>query len=338
MQNKVVFVDLFGKVGPFVQAIAGAMPHENFAVYTCGLRDPIEIKNARFFGSWHDDRLSRLWYAFIATVLLLVKQRRDTTIVIVWSSVWLLDLMLMAWFTKVVLLEHNVIPHGKKKPLLSARLNWYLATQIVLLSDYSFSRFSVWSNLFYLEKTFILQHPLIDRCQTQEMQISKKLEGKICFFGTPRGNRGLESLCDFIEKYDDLELHIFSQVSDEFIAKYHSQKLFFHNEYLPQENFVKHMNSGGVAILPYNHSTQSGIFYSLLANQVPFLATNTGDVGIKLQSYGLDCLLIDSEKLEEIPYKLDYINNNYADIQMAINKMAIDVEANFNVALAELVS
>ena len=89
--------------------------------------------------------------------------------------------------------------------------------------------------------------------------------------------------------------------------------------------------------MPYCQSTQSGIFYSVLANNAAFLATDTGDTGIKLKSYELDDFIFNLSDTSDFFDKLRNIEDAFCRSQAKQTKMKRDINYNFKAALSELV-
>ena len=316
MRKKILLVDGLGKCASFVRELSIELS-SNYDVTLCttGTRDvdafegivDSEYVDVKIWSNFYNGKVVRSFGLLLMYFSIILNYRDFDRVIISWRVNLFLDLLLFVFFRgKVELVEHNVVDHGGEKPTFTQRILWNVFYRVILLSDYSLSRYSSYG----MHNGVLLQHPLVD-CDVEKDAFQFHGNRSFAFIGASRGNRGLEKLVLLFESLPDFHLHVFSTPSSHLRAKIDLiPNVSLHAGYLSRHMFQRVIKEDYTFILPYIESTQSGIFYSLLANRAVFISTDSGDTGSQMLNYGMSNLFFSLDDYQSIVSSYHSLSNS----------------------------
>ena len=149
------------------------------------------------FGDFSKSKLKRFVDLLIGLGRHGPKLREADIVIMTWHGPFLIDLLVFLFFRKkIIFFEHNVIPHGDKKPRIRDFIRWTLAKQVFVPSLFALSVFNRSCRFkFFRDKVSVFQHPLIDLALPELMDFPRPAS-TICelAFVVP-SNRGRLNCC-----------------------------------------------------------------------------------------------------------------------------------------------
>jgi hypothetical protein len=244
--------------------------------------------------------------------------RKYEKVILIWHSILFIDIFVRILSKDVYFLIHNPIRHGQHSINYSDRIRWVIFPRLIFLSAYSLNQFKGFNLQGMMKKTCLLQHPLVDGAAVVNPSEFDNDSYILTFVGAFRHNRGGDILIKTIKTLN-IHLEIFSKVSDkQKIILEKDPLITLYNKYLSNYDLQSIFLSNRVFVLPYLTATQSGIFYSLLANDCVFISTSSGDVGEKLKKFDLVGLIFNLESSESLEAALNYIKYNEDEVKVKL--------------------
>ena len=217
--------------------------------------------------------------------------------------------------------------HHNGRVNISVILLCLLSKKIFFLSEASMNVFNHITFGSFHNKARIVTHPLTNASDKPEYKINNSRSCKrfdLVFTGRDRGNRGLKELTKVCEKYK-LKCTIYSQTTNK-----NSKYVTYLNKFLVEDEFIKLLARRDIIlVLPYINATQSGIFYSALANRTLIISTATSDIASKLTSHGLCDLIYSKTEPESLIRAVKYCTENHKEVRMKLDKLAFEIDERF---------
>jgi hypothetical protein len=278
------------------------------------------VKFGRFSGS----KISRLLNIINFFIYLYKVRKEIDSFVLLWAP--LPYLYLFVFVTLKIdfhYLIHNPVEHGENKISVSKLLLCKFARSLIFVSEYSFNDFMKRTSCIFFDKSVNISHGEVDAIE--DIQINSEQANcwlhhlndvDVVFWGANRGNRGLQSFLETIEK-SEISIAIFSNLKKSEILhlkKYKNIK-FIHPRYLLEHELAHLMLMKKIFVLPYINATQSGVFYSLLTNRAKFIATDVADTGDFLRCSSMEKIVFQINDFESIVNALSQAKNMYQDMR-----------------------
>lgn len=357
IRGRVAVVSLIPSAAPFSLSVVKGFLEANCDVcwFTGGFRDcefadlvPEEV-SLFSFGVFSKSRPRRFVDLLKGLIRHGAKLREVDIVIMTWHGPFLIDLLTFLLLRrKLILVEHNVIPHCNEKPRKRDFIRWVLAKKVLVPSSSSRLVFNrVCRFEFLRKKVSVFQHPLIDLSGAEIMDYPRPAPtiGHLAFVGAARGNRGLIQLLSLVASDVDCRLTVFSAGANAVLSEFGNQKelldrVFAIDAYFGQTEFINILRKPYIFILPYVNSSQSGVLYSLISNDALFICTNTGETGRVLHELGLQELLFELDDPESFNRALNFVINNYRAVREVLHayreRLANQLKADVASVLGEI--
>lgn len=269
--------------------------------------------------------------------MIVLSNRYYTSINIQWSVLKIIDLLLYSLVkNKLVFTFHNVKPHKlNKSSSIFDFLIYKISKKVIFVSRYTMDEFLKVHSLRG-KKSFLLNHgcmPLVDSKKNIYSK-SVKHQGslKAVFWGNIKEYKGLGFLVDSLDKLtaNGIDLEVYGKFDID-QKKYHeklvSKGCVSINDYLNLDYVANILTRPDVlVVLPYKNASQSGVMYNLLAHNIPFIATKTGEAYRFLVEHGLEGMSFEYGNSESLIQAFNYFSINK---DFVISKL-IEVNHNYN--------
>lgn len=199
------------------------------------------------------------------------------------------DITMMMWkapllkfHKKMVLIQHEAIPHARKQRLverLFRRLNFFIIPKIVILNSTVYGQFC---NKYGLKRENVLVNKLgpLDCIRIFVNNKKDYNPNKIVFWGRIAKYKGLEYLCQAMpmvhDKVPDAELIIAGGGDFYFDVEPYKHLPYVHiiHKYLDMEELANVISDCAFTVCPYISSSQSGSVITSLVMGKPVVGTN----------------------------------------------------------------
>ena len=292
-------------------------------------RESFKKYNVEYLSVENHGKIVKLLTLFINIKFIISECLKADKILLVWKTVLIYDSMLLVIFgKKIFYFEHNIIEHNRKNITIYDKVRWYLAKNIVFMSNYTFEKFNKLVPANNSNK-LILQHPLIDQSKNVRPNVSK-ISDRVCFVGSSRSYRGLQRFVANIASKAIVKVDVFTSVdssTEQLCNRYGN--VHVSNGFLMSRDFVNKLQRYRLFVLPYLRSSQSGIFYSIIANDGIPIVTDTGDTAEKLRKFGLGELVFDLDAPDSFSKVVDFIMENKGEIDDKIQKLKTSIRSSY---------
>ena len=209
-------------------------------------------------------------------------------------------------------LIHNLTPHEKRffdKPFNKYFINSY--DGFIALSEFVLEDIK---KLNPNKPCIVIPHPpynnfnlKINQLEAQNKLALNSTKKTILFFGIIRDYKGLDLLIDAFNLLDDsYQLIIAGEVYgddgsyDKLINKNtNSQRIYFFNQYIPDEEVHLYFSASDCIVLPYKSGTQSGVAAIAEQFDLPVLTSNVGGISEKI-NHGVNGLIFKDTSAQNI--------------------------------------
>lgn len=237
---------------------------------------------------------------------------------------------------KLIFTFHNVKPHklsSKDRSTLDY-LIYKLAKKIIFVSEYTQSEFLKVHNLDK-NKTFLLRHGVMPITQKITRKKLDSFDGnisssalKIIFWGNVKDYKGLDFLVNSLEHLikNNIELEVYGKFDRD--QKYLYEKLISNgiksiDDYLSLDYVASILTQPNVlSVLPYKNASQSGIMYNLLAHNIPFVASRSGETYRFLSENNLGKLSFEYGDIESLLQAILYYRMNKDEVMENMSKIS----------------
>jgi len=153
--------------------------------------------------------------------------------------------------------------------------------------------------------------------------VKKSVTPLLLYWGVVKPYKGIELLADVADLCKQagfsIELHGKWMVDAPALrTRFASMKIRIVDKFLNSNELITLFGRGGVFVLPYVRSSQSGVMYTLLNYGCPFVATDEGDVGAFLKRHGLSQLLFSRLDHDSLIQAIRRAHMNYDDLSNAL--------------------
>lgn len=292
-------------------------------------RESLAKFGAKILSEKNSGKFLKLLTLLLNLKLVVNECRKADKILLVWKTVLIYDCILFIIFgTKLYFIEHNVIEHDRKTISRNDQIRWYFAKNIVFMSNYSFVKFKklMWRNK---SNKLVLQHPLIDKAKISRSK-SFIVRDRVCFIGSSRPYRGLQRFVQNIAIKTNVNIDVFTSVdvTTEKMCN-RCENVNLSNGFLKSDDFEVVLQTYRFFVLPYLTSSQSGIFYSIIANDGVPIVTDTGDCAEKLREFGLDKLIFDLDEPSSFLTAVAFATENELEIYDKLQRLKTSVHLSF---------
>jgi hypothetical protein len=174
----------------------------------------------------------------------------------------------------------------------------------------------------FLEKCYKLKYHLIGQnCNTVASE-NKNSEAIISFFGPTMSSKPILDFCNLMKadnfakgKFHYRIINVSNQVKEELISVFgNKNNIYFLNEYLEHEEYIKLINSSRYVFLPHNllfEGKLSGIFSDCISNNTPIISNNIEPVLEFFKKYGAMGFVFEFSL--NVDWRLTFLNNQNDD-------------------------
>lgn len=226
-----------------------------------------------------------------------------------------LEMLLLQFRSRILLVMHDPFPHSGKKNLrssISRYISIKLIPKIVLLNKTQKKEFSSYYKI-PARKLFINKLGPYNCIQNfKPTTITNNRNTKILFFGLISPYKGLEYLCKAMIKVHEIcpsvELIIAGsgKIYFDFTPYEKLNYIKVHNHYIDMQELATFLYESSFVICPYKDATQSGVIMTSFAMERPIIASNVGSLKEQIENEKTGLLIppCDSEALADAIIKL----------------------------------
>ena len=269
----------------------------------------IKLENIFFINRTKSSVLT-LTYARLILQMCKMIRRFNPDIVHITYPLDLLEILLLQFRNKMLLVMHDPFPHSGKENLrntIARYISIKLIPKIVLLNNTQKNQFAEYYKI-PLKKILINKlgpYNCILNFRPNLTINNEKI--KILFFGLISPYKGLEYLCEAMLKVHNVcpnvELIIAGKgnIYFDFEPYKNLQYIQLHNRYIDMQELASFLYEASFVICPYKDATQSGVIMTSFAMERPIIASNVGSLKEQIEN-GKTGLLIppcDSEVLAD---------------------------------------
>ncbi|HEY0820249.1 MAG TPA: glycosyltransferase [Rhizobacter sp.] len=252
----------------------------------------------------------------LASVLL--RAGRYGTVNLQFSGFWPLEWLVFGLLRgKFVFTVHNAVPHGfTGAQHAPTRRLADLARELVFVSEATRDDFLQRYGEHYRARATVLPHGLLPVTPQAEVVPYGRLPPPqaLVFWGRVQPYKGVELFRELARSVEirrrGLALAVHGAWSPELRPlqdELRAEGVDLREGYLDDTQLLDLMAQDAVFLLPYQHASQSGVLYALLAHGRVFFCTDTGDLGAFMRRHGLDGLLLKDRSPQAVMACLDFL-------------------------------
>ena len=202
-----------------------------------------------------------------------------------------------------------VIPTNNVSPERLNKSKWllqWLIKKIIFISDkflyhtdfeYELIKSAISNSPLYLEKCYKLKYHLIGENNKNDITENIDSELVISYFGPTMTSKPISDFCDLMKadnyangKFKYRIVNVSNPIKQEIVSIFgNNNKIYFVNEYLAHEEYIKLIQTSRYVFLPHNHLYEgklSGILSDCISNCVPIISDNIEPVLEFFKIYG----------------------------------------------------
>lgn len=331
---QIAVIDIGSHVLPFDYHLLKALQHVGHSVSFFGSTTRYNIEFLQSLESDSDidvysfnisrsiTTLTKALWDYLRLIYTLWNMRNNyDRIVLQFPVIWPLEFILFFFMRdKFIFTMHNAVPHNHQlKPYLPFRFMATIAKEIWFPSKATAHTFYNIYGSHYRLKGRIVQHGTmsVHPCIQPTPYIAPvSIEG-LAYWGNIKPYKGIELFRDLVKAKQKSVTNLHIEIHGSWSKELHkirdeiiSYGLMLEDKFLTENELSALLSRNLIFVLPYKNASQSGALYTLLHHGRLFIASDTGDLGDFLRSYGLDNLILRDLTIESVDLCVNWLLNN----------------------------
>lgn len=267
-------------------------------------------------------------------VLIIALKFKPDVIHIQWWKIWIVDyifLIFLKLITKnIIFTAHNLEPHDSNGKYKKRCIRYYNIVSKIIVHSKSTKDELVTNYKISADKIFVIPHGLLS-VSVDEKQVKKlmkvfihryNLTNKIVFssLGTQSFYKGTDIIFESFVRSNLLRnnpaVALFFLGRGDIVNEQSTNKysnIYSINKHISDEEFIAFLRLSNVTLLPYRQISQSGVLFTAIDNEIPFIVSNAGGLAEPL-SLGDVGWCIGEASIDKLSLRLEYLLSHSEEI------------------------